>query len=57
MSRDLVERGGVKLTRYWAGTELRVMYQLTIGTGFVHLEREEMEFLLIELLTALTNEP
>ena len=55
MSTDLIEVGTVKLTRY-CGRE-SMMYQLTVGVDYIQRTREEMEDLLIELLTEITNEP
>lgn len=54
MSTNLVEIGAVKLTRYYG--EKSMMYQLTVGGSYVEKSREEMEDLLIELLTEVTNE-
>ena len=54
MSRNLVDSKGVSLTLYWGGD--RKMYQLTVGAGFVQMNRQDMEDLLIELLTEITNE-
>ena len=54
MSTDIFNRGDVILTRSWRGD--KVMYQLSVGAGYIEKSLEEMEILLIDLLTEITNE-